>query len=261
LLKVTVLGGSAAGGNTGAGCSGYLVASGGTQIVVDLGPGTLLELRKHSDFREINAIIISHMHVDHILDLVAMRFLLAYNPIAINRRIPLFLPPNTTEQFHRIGQVFASATESDPFFDSVFAIEEFDPDTGLKVGGLQLSFCPVQHFIPTWGMRINDTEGNSLGYSADTGPCDALPPFFDDVHTLICESTSTGMIDATPDKLHMTAHEAAILAEETGARNLVLTHMWEEYGFENYLADAQQDFSGEIFLASPGLTIDVKGGS
>ena len=65
-MKLTVLGGSAAGGNTGIGCSGLLVQEADTSLVIDLGPGTLLELRKHVDYRVISAIIISHYHLDHI---------------------------------------------------------------------------------------------------------------------------------------------------------------------------------------------------
>ncbi len=67
---------------------GYLLDSGTTSIVFDLGPGTLLELRRHCNYRDLDGIVISHMHLDHILDLCALRFALAYNPIAPRHRIP-----------------------------------------------------------------------------------------------------------------------------------------------------------------------------
>ena len=90
---VTVLGGSAASVGVGQGCAGYLARFGETRIVLDLGPGTLQELRKHTDFRALDAVVISHLHVDHMLDVVSMRFSLAYNPVKPEQRTPLWLPP------------------------------------------------------------------------------------------------------------------------------------------------------------------------
>ena len=89
-MNVVVLGGSAAGGTTGAGCAGYLLIEGETRLVVDLGPGTLLELRKHVDFRAIDGIVNSHYHLDHILDVGALRYLGKYHTEPIKqRKIPL----------------------------------------------------------------------------------------------------------------------------------------------------------------------------
>ena len=86
-MKLTVLGGSAAGPNTGAGCAGFLVSEDDTAIVIDMGPGTVLELRKHVDFRTLDAIVISHYHLDHILDLGAFRYLAMYDPAPLNGTI------------------------------------------------------------------------------------------------------------------------------------------------------------------------------
>lgn len=97
MTRLTILGGSAAGVGTGQGCTGYLVQSDSTSIVLDLGPNTLLELRKHTDFRRLDGIVISHLHMDHVLDLFAMRFALAYNPERPPRPIPLWLPPSSSQ--------------------------------------------------------------------------------------------------------------------------------------------------------------------
>ncbi len=92
-MRLTVLGGSAAGPNVGQGCSGYLLDVGSTRLVLDLGPGTLPELRRFADFRTLAGLVVSHLHVDHVLDLVALRFALAYNPVRPPGRLPLWLPP------------------------------------------------------------------------------------------------------------------------------------------------------------------------
>ena len=80
-MRLTILGGSAASPNAGMGCAGLLVLTDRTRLVLDLGPGTLQELRRHTDFRTLDAVIVSHMHVDHVLDLLALRHALAYNPL------------------------------------------------------------------------------------------------------------------------------------------------------------------------------------
>ncbi len=92
-MRLTILGGSAASPNTGMGGSGLLVESGRTRLVLDLGPGTLQELRRHTDFRTLDAVVISHMHVDHVLDLLSLRHALAYNPIPAPVPVPVYLPP------------------------------------------------------------------------------------------------------------------------------------------------------------------------
>ncbi|MDQ2683068.1 MAG: MBL fold metallo-hydrolase, partial [Chloroflexota bacterium] len=70
-MRVTVLGGSAAGPNAGAGSAGFLVQHEETSIICDLGPGTLLEARKHTDVHSLTGIVITHYHLDHVADLGA----------------------------------------------------------------------------------------------------------------------------------------------------------------------------------------------
>src|SRR5687767_7989083 len=115
-MKLTVLGGSAAGPNPGQGCSGYLVETGQTRLVLDLRPGTLPELRRQTDYRRLDDVVISHLHLDHVLDLLALRFLLAYNPVPRPDRLPLWLPPGGTDVLERAAPAFAGPEKSADFF-------------------------------------------------------------------------------------------------------------------------------------------------
>ncbi|HEX5498412.1 MAG TPA: MBL fold metallo-hydrolase, partial [Thermomicrobiales bacterium] len=148
-MRLTVLGGSAAGPNTGQGCAGFLVQGNGASIVLDLGPGTLPELRRHADFRTLDAIVISHLHLDHILDLFALRFALAYNPVPPRRKTRLVLPPGGRGWFDRAAELFGGEDAS-AYFDNVFAIEEFDPGLPLTIGPATLTFAPTVHYVPCW---------------------------------------------------------------------------------------------------------------
>lgn len=256
-MRLTVLGGSAAGVNTGAGSSGYLVDSGTSRVVLDLGPGTLLELRRHADFRALDGVVISHLHLDHVLDLGVLRFALAYNPVKPGKRIPVWLPPGGLNLLDRFARTFAEPGEEGDFFTSVMDVQEYDPNTRLTIGDLVLTFAPTVHYVPCWAIRLDIADQPSLGYTADTGPAAPLAGFFKGVEVLISESTLTEP-DDHPIELrgHLTASEAGTLATNAGAGTLVLSHIWEECGFERVEADATATFGGRVVVAHPGVTVE-----
>ncbi len=255
-MKLTILGGAAAGGNTGMGCSGYLIESAETRLVVDLGPGTLLELRKHIDFRTLSAVIISHWHVDHYLDLAALRFALAYNPVKTDGAIPLYMPPGGAALLSRFGQSLQQDEQDPLFFGATFDVHEFEPQESLTVGSLTIRFIPTIHFVPCWAMRIEDDHGSSIGYTADTGPLAALMHFFAEVDLLVAEATDIDPPVSDGIVGHLTAAQAGELATKSGAKGLIVTHMWEENGFNAYEAGARALFGGPIHLARPGLSLN-----
>jgi ribonuclease BN (tRNA processing enzyme) len=257
-MKLTVLGGSAAGANTGQGCSGYLVTAGRTRLVLDLGPGTLIELRRHVDYRRLDAIVVSHLHLDHVLDLLALRFLLAYNPVPRSDRLPLWLPPGGHDFLARAAPAFAQPGKEDEFFPSVFAVEEYDPRSGVTIGHAVLRFAPTVHYVPCWAIRVDEREtGRSLVYTADTGPAADLIDFGRGAEVVVAEAT---LLDPGDEPFatrgHLTAEEAAALAAAVGAGTLLATHVWEELGRENVRAQAAARFTGRVVLAEPGATLE-----
>jgi ribonuclease BN (tRNA processing enzyme) len=256
---LTVLGGSAASPNTGAGCSGYLVRSGDTTLLLDPGPGTLPELRRHADFRTLSAVIVSHMHLDHMLDLLALRHALAYNPVSAPAPIPIWLPPGGASLLERAAAPFDESDVPGRFAATVH-VTEYDPSQSLAVGPLTLAFAPTVHYLPTWAMRITAPNGRSLGYTGDTGPAAiaGLASFFAGVDLLLAEATLLDAGDSDPTtRGSLTASEAGRLARDARTARLVLTHLWEELGFGRTAAGAAAAFSGAITLARPGLQIEV----
>lgn len=256
-MKLTILGGSAAGGNTGAGCSGYLLQSVNSTVVLDFGPGVLPELRKHADFRTLDGIVISHLHLDHTLDLGALRFALAYNPQPPAQRIPLWMPPGGRAFLDAFSLAFRDEPDENDFFTSVFDIAEYDPSGSITVGDVSITFRKTIHYIPCWAMRIQTPGGSDLLYTADTGPASKLLDFGEGCQVVIAESgTLDGEGESFEERGHLTPQEAAALAESVGAKTLVLTHLWEEYGFEVYRERAASAFAGELIVAAPGVSIE-----
>ena len=130
-MKLTVLGGSAAGPNPGQGCSGYFVESGTTRVVVDLGSGTFPELRRHVDYRLLDGVVLSHGHLDHFLDVLTLRYALLTTQSPADRQLPLWLPPGGLGLLDRLAQAITDDSDSGEFL-SVFEVNQYEPDALLK---------------------------------------------------------------------------------------------------------------------------------
>jgi ribonuclease BN (tRNA processing enzyme) len=239
------------------GCSGYLVESAGTRIVLDFGPGILPELRRHADFRRLDGIVISHMHIDHALDLLALRHALAYNPERAPGPVLVWLPPGGRALLAEATAPFDRC--DDPgVFERTVLVRDYDPTATLAIDTMRITFAPTVHYVPGYAMRVTDQVQRAIGYTGDTGPTADLAGIFSDVGILIAEATLLepgNRLLSTRGSL--TAAEAGDLARRADARTLLLTHLWQELGFENARMQAASTFSGRIELARPGLTMDL----
>ncbi len=257
-MKLTVLGSAAAGANAGSGCSGYLVQSGVTKVLIDCGAGTVQEIKRLLDVRDLDAIVISHMHLDHILDLVTLRAAYRYAPEPFDGRISLWLPPGGAEILDSLAALLDLDQHSPLFFDQVFSTAEYNPIDSLLLGEISIDFAPAQHAMPAWAMRIAQVGAeSSIGFSSDTGPVTHLAAFFQGVAALLCEATLLHSDVSPIDRGHLTAQEAGRLAQTCHAKRLVLTHTWDELGTDRLLDEASAAFGGHVEIAWPGMEISI----
>ena len=258
-MRLTILGGSAASPNAGAGCSGYLLHAAGTTLLIDPGPGTLQELRRHVDYRTLTAVLLSHLHLDHCLDVLALQVTLAYNPIPPPGPLPLWLPPGGASWLGGVWAAIGDYGEPPGFFLRTTEVREYAPGGSLALGDTLVRFAPTVHYVPCWAMRVGERGRDptaDLGYTADTGPSADLSPFFAGVRVLLAEAT---LLEPGPRpnevRGSLTAAEAGALAAACGAETLVLTHLWAERGFEAARTQAVSTFGGTIEVARPGLAL------
>lgn len=249
-MKVTILGASPAIPNPGGACTGLLFESGSASLLVDCGVGVVSRLQQHIEYHSLSAIVITHMHADHALDLVTMRYALKYGPWdGPPAVIPVHLPPQGTEALETIAGPFAE-DETD-FFQGEFAIHEYDPKVPLEIGPFRLTFQPTTHYVPTWAVRV-EAEGRVVAFSADTGPATDLSPLAKGADLFICEAGVSSRQAEPHTWGHLAPDEAGAMARRAQARVLVLTHVWTGYNTTAMLEAAHRAFEGPTHLAREG---------
>lgn len=258
-MKLTVLGGSAAAPNPGDACAGYVVSSDSTALLLDCGPGVVAQLRGTIDPRALTGIVITHLHADHTLDLVALRYTLKYAPFqSRSGRVPLYVPPGGLDFLDRFGAVFQSGNEvGQDFWGDVLAPTEYDPAAPLALGSYTIRFEAMNHYIPAWAVRIENGHA-AMVFSADTGPRSGLTDFARGSELLLCEATLLEQpASQSPEEYgHLTAAEAGAIARAAGVPRLVLTHLWGELGFERLVTEASTAFQGPVGRAYSGAVFE-----
>ena len=135
-MQVTVLGKSPSWQDAGGACSGYLVAQDDFTLLLDCGNGVFSKLRPVCDYVDVDAIVITHMHADHFLDLVPFSYALRYaprqQPVPVDGwpgtdtpvRPHLYAPPGAREAFTKLAQAGGMSAEH---VETAFAVTVYDP--------------------------------------------------------------------------------------------------------------------------------------
>ncbi len=249
-MRITVLGKSPAWQDAGGACSGYLVEGGGARVLLDCGPGVFAKLRAHLDYIQVDAVLISHLHADHVNDLVPFASALRYSPHAAGKRPRLLAPPGAPDVLERLC---AGGSMRADHIAGVFGLEVYDPAGAVEVGGLRAAFRPVPHFIPCNAVELAE-NGARFTYSADCGPNDALVEFAAGTGLLLAEATLPESAEG-----HLTPFEAGEHAARAGAARCVLTHFSDELDPEWVRAEGSRGFGAPVQLAAEGLTLSVEG--
>jgi ribonuclease BN (tRNA processing enzyme) len=239
-VRLTVVGSSPAWPNAGGAQSGYLVDGPG-RLLLDCGPGVLARLRDGEPWPEVDAIAISHFHLDHWGDLVPWTWGATYGPGRAARRTELLLPPGGTAFLAGLGEQFGGARD---MFERAFDVREYAPEEPNEAAGFELVPRRVHHYtIETYGFRVSDGRV-TLAYSADSGPDRALADLARDCDLFVCEAT---LLESEPEpRGHLSLTEAQEAFAASGARRLLVTHRPQELPAD-----------GGVELARDGLVLDL----
>lgn len=252
-MQLTILGSSASQPAPGDACSSYLVQDGDTAVLLDCGSGTLGRLQEHIDPSSIDAIFVSHMHPDHYIDLIALRYGRRYGAAGA-REIPVHLPPGGGDKLQRVSEAISS---TQPFFPGALTLSDYTPGVEVEVGELCIRPHEVVHGIRSFGMHVSGPAG-AIAYSSDTVRCDELVDLARGADLLLAENTLGGGAPSHHDPVtHMSAEEAGSVATEAGVPRLVLTHFWYTADRDLARREAASTFRGQVTAARPGLKIAI----
>lgn len=243
-MRLTVVGCSPAWPNPGGAQSGYLVEAGGESVLLDCGPGVLGRLRERDGWPKTDAVVVTHFHLDHWGDLVPWVWGALYlNGQDEKSPLPeLWLPPGGAAQLEHFGGLLGFPE----MFERVFTLAEYAPDVAFHVGGFAVTAVRVPHYrVEAHALRVT-AGGRTLAYSGDSGPSQALASAARDADLFVCEATlRSGDLDGEP-RGHLSLDEACAAFQESGARELLVTHR-----------PAELPTPAELQLARDGLVRSV----
>ena len=219
-MKLTVIGSSPAWPNPGGAQSGYLVESDGSRLLLDCGTGVLAKLRQREGWPQVDAIVITHFHLDHWGDLVPWVWGTMYGLGRDRPRPELWVPPGGADRLAAFGTRFGT----EDMFTEVFALREYETRDPFRVGALEVTPIQVPHYgLETFGIRIAD--GSSvLAYSGDSGPSPVLVDVARDADLFVCEATLETPESESEPRGHLAAAEALDAFRSSGAKRLLVTH-------------------------------------
>ena len=237
-MELTVLGCSGSfGAPAGGACSGYLLRTAGATLWLDCGNGTLANLQRHAAVEDVTAVVITHWHPDHCVDIYGLHVLVKYG---LKRTgLPVYAPDGLES---RLG------TLVDGDWGAAFAWSALADGDAVTVADCGLRFSRTAHPPPTLAVEITG-DGKRLVYTADTGPDWSPEAFAPGADLVLSEATfQRGTEDS---HIHLTAHQAGERARAAGARRLMLTHLWPGLDPNASVVEGSEAFGREVVLAAP----------
>jgi ribonuclease BN (tRNA processing enzyme) len=240
-VKLTVVGCSPAWPNPGGAQSGYLLEGTG-KLLLDCGPGVLARLREQAPWPELDAIVISHFHLDHWGDLVPWVWGVDFGPGRDVNPVELWLPPGGRDVLSELGIRLGTPD----MFEEAFRCREFAENEPFEAAGFEVTARRVRHYdLISFGFRVSH-NGVTLAYSGDTGPSDELAELARGADVFLCEATLLATNPEGGKRGHLSADEAQAAFEAAGARRLLLTHRPSERPLDPELEQVYDGFELEL---------------
>lgn len=221
-MILTILGNNGPYPAPGGACSGYLLSSdsGNTRILIDCGTGVLSRLLAEDALDGLDAVLLSHLHYDHMSDMLPMQYALQFNPRP--KPLPVYAPE---------APEAVRALLDAPCFDLWNA-----EDT--TIGEMRVSFTPARHPVPTNAISV-ECDGERFVFTGDSNQ-DALVELFCEGASLLLADCGLSSADHRFTAPHYSARLCGELAKNAHAKRLLLTHLNPKYDPKALLDEARQ---------------------
>ncbi len=247
-MRLTVCGSAGSYGSPGRACSSYLLQSDEANVVLDCGNGSFSNLSTVIDPGKIDAVLISHSHHDHVVDLASFFHFLRFVPSAFRRKIKLIASASTLSSFDTI---FALE------FESVFDLVTVNPQSLTTLGDFHMTFFDTSHMDGSLAIRIVGLDGNCVVYTGDAGPSSELAHFSHGANLLIGECTWIHRPARVGSGLHHDAFELGELAKLANVDSVMVTHVAYPGDPIDASALVKGHFGGNVITAIDNLSIQL----
>jgi ribonuclease BN (tRNA processing enzyme) len=235
-VRLTVFGVNGPYPAPGGACSGYMISSDdqNVHLLLDCGSGVLAKLVEWPTLTKLTAIVLSHLHYDHMSDMLPMRYALEFAGV----NLPVYAPKTPAPQ---------AALLSGGRFD-LFTIED------TSIGPFRVLFLPARHPVEAYSIAILENKKKFV-YTGDTNTNPELSLFADGADVLLADA---GLLecDWSERAPHLSARKCGEVALEARAKALVLTHLSPRYDPQQVVDEARLVYPGAV-LAQPGMTLSI----
>lgn len=240
-MKVTVVGFWGGYPAVNEASSGYLFESDGFRLLVDCGSAVLSQLQNYVKPEELDAVILSHYHHDHISDVGPLQFarLIAAYLKKSNKALPIYGHAADQKEFARLTYKDATIGKA------------YNPNEQMQIGPFTIRFLKTKHPVDCFAMRISDGVSEVV-YTADSSFIEEFIPFSENADLLLCECNFYGEMDGSGAG-HMNSFDAANLANRASVKGLMLTHLPHFGNHLDLVAEAKTIYKGPVRLAASGL--------
>jgi ribonuclease BN (tRNA processing enzyme) len=246
-MKLTILGCQSPYPGPGGATAGYLLETKHGKLLIDCGSGVISQLQKVTALQQIDAVLLSHLHEDHIADIGVLKYaFMIYRKLGIRQSLlPLYFPEETPSSL--IGRVL---------YEPAIQLHKLSVSEPLELIGLKITFMKTDHNLPCYAMKF--TAGNKvLVYGADAGIHTPYQPFIQGADLFICEGTYQEGLPVERAPGHLSNVEAAQIAQDASCKRLILTHLYPDFNLEDYVKEAKPHFQGELSVARIGDTYEL----
>jgi ribonuclease BN (tRNA processing enzyme) len=249
-VKLTVIGCAGTFPGPDSACSSYLLEHDGFKLLIDAGNGSTGTLQRVTGLLAIDAIVVSHLHGDHFLDLVTYTYARRYHPSGRPECLPVHGPSDIKAQ---VAGAFGRPVEE--LLNEVYDFRPIPGPGKFEIGPFAFVVDRVNHPVETYAMRISDGN-HTLAYSADTGACDELVELASGVDMFLCEASYLEGGTNPPD-VHLTGKEAGEHAARAEVGRLLLTHLVPWGDRHRTLAEAKEVYDGDVAVVSSLASYDI----
>lgn len=241
-LRLAVLGSAGTYASRERACSSYLVEADGYRLMLDCGNGSLSRLQHRCDVADLDAVLITHLHPDHFVDLYGLYYALRFHPEGA-RPVPVYAPAGAQDF---VAQLLPP--ESAELLPAVFPFQAAKAGDTLQLGPLRVRLFAAAHPVETLAPRVEHPDG-VIAYSADSGLSPQIVACARDADLFLCDSSWLERQRPLPQGVHLTGAEAGRTAEKAGVEHLLVTHVFPRNNPTVVAEEAASEFGGPVLVA------------